>query len=316
MKVKYNNSDVFYNIDNFEYINFERVRLFGEEAKDNTSGFDVYNDEGNLVQSCQEHKVVYEVGDGFVEYTNDTYTYYVYHTYNDEGFITGILSSWQNPVDNGLLIKHGQGKEFAEPTTDMVFVDEDGLYNYKVKDGKVVKISAKEKAVMKNEKDTEEFSYALEIKLSDISAICSASIVKGVDYNGEHYSYEITDQNNIKSAINLAGSTGLDVPYHADNESCRLYSPDEIIAIYVTNETNLTHHTTYYNQLKLYTQTLTTKEEVDAVVYGQPLEGEYLETYVMIMAQAKKIIAAFLNVDEETVDGILGNSNSMAMMLE
>lgn len=316
MKVKYNDRETFNIIDDFQYINFERVRLIGSDALENTSGFDVYDDEENLLYTCPEHKVVYEVGDGFVEYTNDTYTYYVYYTYDENGFVTDIFSSWQNPVDNGLLIKQGQGKEFAEPTTDMVFVDEDGLYNYKIKDGKFAKISAKEKAAMKNDKDTEDFSSALEFKLSEISAICSASIVKGVDYNGEHYSYEITDQNNIKSCVNLASATGLDVPYHADGKPCRLYTPNEIVAIYVINETNLTHHTTYHNQLKLYTETLTSKEEINDVVYGQPLEGEYLETYTTIMVQSKKIIAAFLNVDEETVDGILGNSNAMAMMLE
>lgn len=84
-------------------------------------------------------------------------------------------------------------------------------------------------------------------------------------------------------------------PYHADGESCRLYEPDEIASIYVLEETNLTHNTTYHNQLKLYIQTLTTKAEIEEVKYGETeLTGEYLETYNMIMAQAQEVIRHFI----------------------
>ena len=43
----------------------------------------------------------------------------------------------------------------------------------------------------------------------------------------------------------------------------------------------------------------------------------YTQNFVggKIMAQAKKIIAAFLKTNEDTVDAILGNSNTMAAAL-
>ena len=46
------------------------------------------------------------------------------------------------------------------------------------------------------------------------------------------------------------------------------------------------HHITYFNQLKLYVNTLETIEEVETVNYGDELTGEYLQTYNDAMAQA------------------------------
>ncbi|MBQ3558250.1 MAG: hypothetical protein IJA07_01895 [Agathobacter sp.] len=156
MKVKYNDRENFEIIEGCQYINIERIRLIGAGALENTSGFSVYDDEERLLYSCPKHNVVYEVGDGFVEYTNDTYTYYVYLMHNNDGFVTRIRSSWHDSLDNSILIKQGQGKEFAEPTTDLVFVDKDGLYNYKVLDGEVVEISPEEKQLMRVEKEEKE----------------------------------------------------------------------------------------------------------------------------------------------------------------
>ena len=318
MKVKYNNQETFHNIDEYIFVNIDRVRLTGEGALDNTSGFDVYNDDEAVIYLNSEHTVIYEKGENFVEYTKDQNVYYDFYVANENGFVTGIQVFKSPELPEGIIgvpYKEGQGKEFVEPTTDLAFVDEEGFPNFKIVDGNMVEVSAEEKAEMRDAKREAEFESALNAKLAELSSICAENIVAGIDYNGQHYSYEITDQNNIESAVSLATATGLEVPYHAEGETCRLYTPDEIIAIYVTCETNLTHNITYYNQLKLYTQTLTTKEDVNNVAYGQMLQGEYLDTYVMIMAQSKKIIAAYLNTDEATVDAILGKSATMAAAL-
>ena len=132
-------------------------------------------------------------------------------------------------------------------------------------------------------------------KLEELSKQCQEAITNGIDYNGEHFSYTLTDQNNISNTFQLAMSTGLSVPYHADGQDCRLYSKEEIMSIYFAQETNVTHHTTYYNQLKQYVLTLTTEEEVNAVEYGQELTGTYLDTYNKIMAQASMIANTYVS---------------------
>ncbi|MBQ2902418.1 MAG: hypothetical protein IJE49_11315 [Agathobacter sp.] len=155
MKIKYNNMVEFYNIDDFNVINFERTRLFGVNIPENTSGFDIYDDDENLLHSCQNHNVVYEVGEDFVEYTNDTYTYYIYYLYDNNNFVTDIFSSWHDSMDNGILVDYGKGKKYAKPTTDLIFIDKDGFYNYKVVDGKIIEITVEEKDVMKAERAIE-----------------------------------------------------------------------------------------------------------------------------------------------------------------
>lgn len=148
------------------------------------------------------------------------------------------------------------------------------------------------------EKEKEAFQSFINTKLEELSTQCQEAITSGIEYNGEHFSYTLTDQNNISNTFQLAMSTGLSVPYHADGQDCRLYSKEEIMNIYFAQETNVTHHTTYFNQLKQYVLTLTTEEEVNAVEYGQELTGEYLDTYNEIMAQASMIANTY--VSEQT----------------
>lgn len=145
------------------------------------------------------------------------------------------------------------------------------------------------------EKEKEAFQSFINTKLEELSKQCQEAITDGIDYNGEHFSYTLTDQNNISNTFQLAMSTGLSVPYHADGQDCRLYSKEEIMNIYFSQETNVTHHTTYYNQLKQYVLTLTTEEEVNAVEYGQELTGAYLDTYNKIMEQASVIANTYVN---------------------
>ena len=80
--------------------------------------------------------------------------------------------------------------------------------------------------------------------------------------------------------------TNVPLYYHADGESCKLYTVEQIVNIYTTNATNKMHHITYFNQLKLYVNTLETNEEVELVNYGDELTGEYLKTYNDAMVQA------------------------------
>lgn len=162
------------------------------------------------------------------------------------------------------------------------------LYKYN-EETKTLELDESKVAEMQKEK----FQNTVNTKIQEISIRCQESITNGIEIDGEHFSYSLTDQNNISNIFQLAMSTGLDVPYHADGKDCRLYTKEEIMNIYFSQETNVTHHTTYYNQLKQYVLTLTTKEEVNSVEYGQELTGIYLETYNEIMEQASAIATAF-----------------------
>ncbi len=134
-------------------------------------------------------------------------------------------------------------------------------------------------------------------KITELSEDCKNSIYDGVtiiiDGNEEHFSYKSEDQVNIKDAFESAKATGMSVPYHANNTSCKLYSPEQITELYIAEKTNLTRHETYFNQLKMYVMTLDNIEDVQSVNYGQELAGIYLENYNEIMLHAQALIQAY-----------------------
>ena len=135
-------------------------------------------------------------------------------------------------------------------------------------------------------------------KITQLRSICHQMIEAGVDVEidgtTQHFSYTTEDQNNIKDAFDLAYQTGLSVPYHADGCSCALYTPEQISMIFILNKTNLTHHTTYFNQLRMYVESLDNATTINSIQYGDPLTGEYLTDYTAMMAQAQLVITALV----------------------
>ena len=140
-------------------------------------------------------------------------------------------------------------------------------------------------------------------KIEEISKACNFNIVHGaymeVDGEMQLFSYKPEDQSNLISALQLSIATQMSMPYHADGENCRLFTPEEITTLYVNEMTNLTHHQTYTNQMKMYINSLDNKEEIEAIYYGVELTGEYLDTYNMIMEQSKLVVKKYL----ETLTG-------------
>lgn len=136
---------------------------------------------------------------------------------------------------------------------------------------------------------TEEIEYIPTIaevrqsKLCELSNICNDTIEHGVDLdiNGvtEHFSYKIEDQNNIKDKFDIAIKTRMDVPYHSDGGSIKKYTSEQIINLYISEKLNLAHHATYFNQLKMYINTLEDIDSISSIAYGCELTGKYLENY-------------------------------------
>lgn len=138
------------------------------------------------------------------------------------------------------------------------------------------------------------------IKISSLSSICNKQIINGVDIDidgvWEHFSYTDEDQTNIKELFDLAIQTNVPLYYHSDGNSCKLYTVDQIVTIYTTAAMNKMHHITYFNQLKMYLQSLDDAENISGIEYGYELTGEYLDTYNAAMEQAKTGMNTLLKV--------------------
>lgn len=136
-----------------------------------------------------------------------------------------------------------------------------------------------------------------ENKIAEMSAVSEKVIINGTDIqlsDGtiKHYSFTSNDQANIKNLFDLAVVTQADgIPYHADNDMCELYSCADIIAIYIAEQKFILYHNTYFNTLKQYIKSLTTVEEVEAVVYGQELNAEYTAIMQSILTQSAEVFA-------------------------
>lgn len=137
-------------------------------------------------------------------------------------------------------------------------------------------------------------------KISILSSICHNVIEHGVDVEidgvNEHFSYSIEkgDQGNIDDIFALANATKLSQPYHADGGSCKLYTPEQITAIYVAQKINKTVQETWFNQMKQYILVCEDIDEINEIIYGQPLTGIYLENYNAILKQAQEILNALI----------------------
>lgn len=129
-------------------------------------------------------------------------------------------------------------------------------------------------------------------KLEQLSDTCEETIYAGTDVklkdgNSYRFSYTLKDQANISEMFNacLAGATGY--VYHYDDGSCRTFEAADILTIYYTLSLFKTGQTTYFNQLKQYISTLDDLDEINSIIYGQPLTEPYQEQYNYLMGYAK-----------------------------
>lgn len=135
-------------------------------------------------------------------------------------------------------------------------------------------------------------------KIAELKAACADAITMGVDVEidgiFQHFSYTLEDQTNIKDAFDLALQTGLAVPYHSDGAPCRLYSPEDIIRVFVAEKSNLTYHTTYFNQAREYIMTLEDANQIQLIQYGMRLPEPYASNLAAMMDQARLVIETLL----------------------
>ena len=205
--------------------------------------------------------------------------YKVFIKTNDNNYITDINSDafisdfdgWTE-IDRGSgdRYRHAQNHYFAEGLTD-----ENGVYNYKYIDGDVIECTAEEKKM-------ENFPSVVAKKISELSGTCTNTIYKGIDVtladgSIEHFTLDEHDQLNLSGlALKLLmGAT--EIAWHEDDTTvpCKFYSAEDANTIINSLIAFKEYHITYYRDLRIYVNSLTTTEEVDSVVYGVDIPDEY-----------------------------------------
>ena len=137
-------------------------------------------------------------------------------------------------------------------------------------------------------------------KISEIKQSCEDYIYAGTnvtlpDGTTEHFTYSLADQSNISEMFTaiLAGAT--EFPYHADGEICKIYTKEQIVAIYGTLSLFKTEATTYHNSLKAQINAMTDIDAISTIKFKETeLTGEYLTNYNEMMASAQTQLNAIL----------------------
>ena len=301
MKVRFNEDIETIDIKNF-FIENDILYIYGENIPSKEDAIiTIYNDDDDdsIVESYTDFLKLYESSDEYVAFVKQKDFYNTFLLYDDKNLIykqiTLVNVTTLPDTYNGIIYKSGYSKECRFPENLKLF-DNDGINRYKIENGQIVETTEDDKKLIESEiieesakKELMNLDIAIQKKLTELNDICSSYITDGIDYNGEHYSYELSDQNNIYNCIQLANLTGHDIPYHADGEGCKLFSLEELMNIYMLQEMNLTKHITYTNQLKQYVKSLTNIADVEKVVYGQELSGTYLKTFQSIMEHSQSI---------------------------
>lgn len=128
---------------------------------------------------------------------------------------------------------------------------------------------------------------------------CTQAIYKGSDVETskgvKHFSYTDEDQRNLKAAADLAMSTGLDIPYHADKEDCCTWTSNDIIKIYGANEYAKTYQTTYCNLLNGLVRSAENKCDFINLQYGDDLPEDKMTILSDTMKQAQIVYKQLLS---------------------
>lgn len=137
-------------------------------------------------------------------------------------------------------------------------------------------------------------------KLAEISQSCEDYIYAGTDVTlpdgtTKHFTYTLADQSNISEMFTAIMAGATEYPYHADGEICKIYTKEQIIAIYGTLSLFKTEATTYHNSLKAQINVMTDADAISAIKFKETeLAGEYLTNYNEMMASAQTQLNAIL----------------------
>lgn len=117
-------------------------------------------------------------------------------------------------------------------------------------------------------------------KIKEMSYTCRKAITDGFDLTlsdnvSHHFSLTVQDQLNLLTISSEVLSGETEVIYHADGEVCKYYSVEDATAIVNAATNHKTYHTTYYNSLKAYINSLNGITEISNIEYGIEIAEEY-----------------------------------------
>ena len=193
---------------------------------------------------------------------------------------------------SGWMAPYTYKESFVSADIVEILESEYNIYKEAFKSQSIIEQAKETEPIEETESTNYEQQASIEFlrqsKISEMSHECRKTIEAGIDIQlrmeTKHFSMDTQDQLNLMSLGVMAQTQEL-IPYHADGETCIFYTADEINQIVAAATAHKVYHTTYYNALKNYINSLTTIEEIAAITYGTPIPDEYQSEVLKVITQ-------------------------------
>ena len=181
--------------------------------------------------------------------------------------------------------KDSEGNDFnGSNTFDLLSEEEYNDIESTIDKGEEIIVEPDEPEVPDTPEEQEETEPTVDFvkanKIAEIRKVCNQVITGGLDIelsDGKQHHFSLTeqDQSNL-IALSLSVARGeTEIPYHADEELCVFYYPEDITTIVNNATAFITFHTTYHNSLKAYVKSLRSVNTIAKVTYGMDIPEKY-----------------------------------------
>lgn len=90
----------------------------------------------------------------------------------------------------------------------------------------------------------------------------------------------------VRARVAVERSTA--IPYHASGELCEYYSAEDMTLIVSQTTQFKTYHTSYFNSLKNWVESMGSIAEVGEVFYGDPVPAEFCSVVLTQLMQTQE----------------------------
>lgn len=167
--------------------------------------------------------------------------------------------------------------------------------------------------ILKEDSNNEKIENLKNKKISVLSSVCNKIIIGGISFNNEHYSLTEHDQINLSKLETLAKDNNK-VLYHADGKKCRIYEPEEFLALTELAFAFINYNITYFNLLKSQINECVNVEEILPIHYGTQLSEENQQ--ILDLTGASLIFSIPEIQDDTNYDIIFNSVNNIEELIE
>lgn len=275
-KIQFLNSTNIYDVQLSKGGNTVKL-VFANKSMPNdlTAGFNLINEHnGNVMGDYSEYTTVYKFyakKDYTVELSNDG-SVYVEMTEHTVRFNAGQGGSLE-----------GETEQVVENYNELVLPSpiEDENYHFVKWDPEVpskgkVDTDKSFTAVFEYEEPIE---ITISNRITEMNNIQQEIIAAGTDVELstgiEHFTATDADQRSL-AALQAQVMSGADkIPWHSVDAACKYYSNEDMAKIITKITEFVTFHVTYYISLKIWLKSITDKEELASVNYGDVIPEDY-----------------------------------------